>query len=330
MAQDYNYSPAINRNLEMLFDNYLSSYNKIINIDPTTMPVDTFGTVEVLRDAQGQYINGREIWLDTVRTNWLCSMQNGVNVVDMVDVQNGSAILQKDRIHTDASGRDTLIEIYVDTIGNGTLVKSQDFYLFYDNFGIDSAALISTGGGFGSEVLYMMRRDAVGRPDSLVIAISFVGVPYPVQTLIYYENSNGGLDSINLYNNFTGEVEEQVRATNDASNKVIEFTFYEKDMNDEWDAYDTYILSQETFFSLMEGPQAFEFSLYPNPAQDFIQVDLNQNCDFRIFHLSGAVMKAASLSQGEAINIEDLPEGVYFLQLELADGSTAGQRFVKK
>lgn len=329
LAQDYDYSPAINRNLEMLFDNYLMSYNRLINIDSSATG-DTLGWVEVLRDAQGNYVNGREVVNDSLSTIWNCSIQNGVNYVDILDMQNGGMVVESDRIYTDAMNRDTLIEIYMDTVGAGNLSLVQNFQLFYDNFGIDSASITVPGGGFGNEVIYMMRRDAVGRPDSLVIALFFFGTPYPIQTLIYHENVNGGLDSINLMNNFTGEIEEQVRVKNNASNKVYEFSFYEKDSTDNWSIYDTYVLSTETFFNLMEARPAFNLSFYPNPAQKALNLDLNQNAKYRIYHLSGTLMQDGNYLQNEAINIESLSPGVYFLQVELANGNTAGARFVKK
>lgn len=330
VAQDYNYSPTINRNLEMLFDNYLMSYNRLLNIDSSNGSLDTLGWVEVLRDAQGNFIQGREIVEDSLSTIWNCSMQNGVNVVDITDMQNGGQVVQKDRIHRDAMNRDTLLEIYIDTSGNGTLTKFQELKLFYNNFGIDSASLVEQGGGIGDEVIYNMRRNAVGKPDSLVVSISFAGTPYPIQTLIYYENVSGGLDSINLRNNLSFEIEEQIRVKNNANNEVYEFSLYEKNSNDEWEKYDTYVLSTETFFNLMEASQDFSFNFYPNPAQKSLSLSLNQNASYRIFHLSGTLMQSGTYLQGDHIDIEALPQGVYFLQVELNDGRVAGERFLKK
>lgn len=330
VAQDYDYSPAINRNLEMLFDNYLMPYNRLINIDPSGSSIDTLGWVEILRDAQGNFIQGREIVDDSLSTIWNCSMQAAVNIVDISDIQNGGQLVEKHRIYKDAMGRDTLIEVYTDTSGNGTLAKSQDFHLYYNNFGIDSASIIEQGGGIGDEVIYNMRRDAVGKPDSLVIAITFAGNPYPIQTLIYHENVNGGLDSINLRNNLTQEIEEQIRVKNDANNLVYEFSIYDKDSNGDWEKYDTYILSTETFFNLVEAKSSFALNLYPNPAQKEIRLDLNENASYSIYHLSGNLMQEGTVLQDEAISIEDLPAGIYFLQVQLKDGQTSGERFIKK
>ncbi len=329
LAQDYDYSPAINRNLEMLFDNYLISYNKIINYDPNTSPVDTFGIVEVLRDANGRFLHGREIIDDSVSTNWQCSNPGGVNTVDIYDLQNGNVLVQRDKIYFDANNRDTLIEIFQDTSGAGNLTKVQDFHIHYGNFGIDSAEVTVPGGGVGNEVYYTFRRDAVGRPDSLIAAIYFSGASYPIQTLIYYEGSNGHLDSINLRNNITGQIEEQVRVQNDANGKVYEFSFYERNLNNEWSIYDTYVLSTETFFNLVESAQSFDFSLYPNPAQKEIHLNFAEKASYRIYHLSGTLFAEGEYTQGQTINIEDLPKGVYVLNLELADGSASSRRFVK-
>lgn len=327
-AQDYDYSPAINRNLEILFDNYLIEYNRMINIDPTTSPADTFGIIEFIKDANGHYLNGREVYDDTLRSNWTCSSNGNANTVDIQDLAINFAY-QREIIHFDASNRDTLIEVLFDTIGNGTYVKVQDFKLMYNNFGLDSAAVIDGAGGFGNEVFYSFHRSATGQLDSLVAAITFAGSTYPIQTLIYFENSNGSLDSINLKNNLSGTVEEQVRPTNDASGKVIEFSIYERDFNDEWEIYDTYILSTESFFNLVENSTAFDFSIFPNPAKDQISLNLKDPANYQVFHLSGTLMQDGSIDPNQSIDIESLNAGVYVLMLELKDGSRSAQRFVK-
>lgn len=328
VAQDYDYSPAINRNLEILFDNYLIDYNRMINIDPSLSPVDTIGIIEVLRAGNGHFLNGRETYNDTLRTNWVCSSSGNINTVNIQNLAI-NATYQRELIHFDASGRDTLIEVLFDTIGTGTFVKVQDLKMFYNNFGLDSVAIIDGLGGVGNEVFYSFNRSATGRLESLVAAIYFAGANYPIQTLLYYENNNGSLDSINLKNNLTGEVEEQLRPTIDANGKVIEFSIYERDFNNEWEIYDTYILSTETFFNLVENSKAFNFSLFPNPANDQIRVDLNEKAAYSIYHLSGTLMQEGDLDPNQSISLEKLNKGVYVIMLELADGSRSAQRFVK-
>lgn len=328
VAQDYDYSPAINRNLEMLFDNYLIDYNRLINIDPNTANNDTIGLIEVLRNGMNHFTEGREFVNDTLRSQWTCTSLGNKNTVDITQVSSGT-VIQRENIYFDANGRDTLIEVYLDTTGMGNLAKAQDFKLFYNNFGLDSAAIVDGGGGIGNEVYYNFRRNAVGKLDSLVAAITFAGAAYPIQTLIYFENVNGSLDSINLFNNLTGEVEEQVRAKSDANGKVYEFSIYELDNNDEWSIYDTYILSTETFFNVVENAHSFDFKLYPNPSQNEIQLDLAEKASYRIFHLSGTLMAEGEYT-GQRINIEDLADGVYVMNLELQDGTTSSQRFVVK
>ncbi len=328
LAQDFNYSPAINRNLEMLFDNYLIDYNKMVNIDPNTNPLDTFGVVEIYRNGIGHYTAGREFSNDTLVSNWICSSMANKNIVGIQDLARGS-VIQRDEIHFDANGNDTLIEIYAETSTPGSLTKIQDFKLFYNSYGLDSAAIIDGAGGFGNEVFYSFRRNATGKLDSLVAAITFAGSAYPIQTLIYFENANGDLDSINLLNNLTGVIEEQVRAKSDANGKIYEFSLYERDMNNEWSIYDTYVLSTESFFNMVENAQAFDFEIYPNPAQKEIRLDVNQPGAYKLYHLSGTLFNSGEYVAGESIQIESLPEGVYVLYLELNDGSRSTKRFVK-
>ncbi len=72
------------------------------------------------------------------------------------------------------------------------------------------------------------------------------------------------------------------------------------------------------------------FTLYPNPAEDFVNIRLpeNSNVTVKVVDLNGKLMKTIQLSGNNEINISDLSRGIYIL--DIFDGrKTTVQRLVK-
>jgi len=72
-------------------------------------------------------------------------------------------------------------------------------------------------------------------------------------------------------------------------------------------------------------------SIYPNPAKDMIHINTKEQGNFEISILNtyGQVLLSGIMSSGDAVDISDLKQGVYFLKL--TDGSKVSvQRVVKK
>jgi len=66
--------------------------------------------------------------------------------------------------------------------------------------------------------------------------------------------------------------------------------------------------------------------VYPNPAEDFIQVTgLSENVSFSIVNSLGQLVKSSSAYNGETINVSGLPSGIYFFC-----ASEKTKRFIKK
>jgi uncharacterized surface protein with fasciclin (FAS1) repeats len=75
--------------------------------------------------------------------------------------------------------------------------------------------------------------------------------------------------------------------------------------------------------------QTSTFEVYPNPATDLIIVKTNYDVkDFNITNTLGAEVKAGILSEN-TINIQDLNEGIYFLNIS-TESNTETIRFIKK
>jgi hypothetical protein len=80
---------------------------------------------------------------------------------------------------------------------------------------------------------------------------------------------------------------------------------------------------------LSAAPQ--ELKVYPNPAHDFIKIELADQEDpsltFRILDESGRVMKAPQPSPGNllAVDVSDMPSGIYLLEVK-----TSTERLVER
>lgn len=331
-AQAQNFSPTLNRNFELIFVDYLMPYNTLINIDPSTNPVDTFGLVEVLKNANGAYLQGREIESGNLVSNWLCTNNSGLNTVYLTDPLSGDTV-QMDKIYRDAQGRDTLYETYYDTTfaATGALTLVEELRLFYGPNGVDSAAIseANSGLGFGTNINYTVYRNAQNTVDSLVADIEFMGSKFPIQTLIYFI-ANNQLDSINLKNTLSGEVEEQVRVANNSNGLVEKFFIYERGNNNAWSLYDEYHLSANTFFGLNQK-SALSLNLYPNPSEGLVNLNNPQPADLKIINLNGELIwEQKGLSPQSQVNLKSIAKGFYLAQLRLSDGSFYSEKILLK
>lgn len=94
------------------------------------------------------------------------------------------------------------------------------------------------------------------------------------------------------------------------------------------------------FFLLKNEVEEHRFTVYPNPANDFIVINLDEhtistNLNLRIYDLHGRLVNEQTLSSGfstkSKINISQLPEGLYFIQLsDNLENKFTKVRFIKK
>lgn len=83
---------------------------------------------------------------------------------------------------------------------------------------------------------------------------------------------------------------------------------------------------------LNEFNSAFNFSLYPNPANQSIQiqgVDFNEGVRVKISSIEGKIIKDEIINQ-QNINISELNFGMYFIELTDSKGKTGVTKFIKE
>lgn len=69
--------------------------------------------------------------------------------------------------------------------------------------------------------------------------------------------------------------------------------------------------------------------IYPNPAVNFVNIDLPENSEYRIVNIYGSqITDYAIADKSERINISDLESGIYFVQI-LNKGVSSSKKFIK-
>lgn len=71
-------------------------------------------------------------------------------------------------------------------------------------------------------------------------------------------------------------------------------------------------------------------SIYPNPAREQVSVMLESEAQVSIFDMTGRMVSTMNMAAGQAqLNVSELENGMYFLNIRFADGTTAVSKFVK-
>ena len=61
------------------------------------------------------------------------------------------------------------------------------------------------------------------------------------------------------------------------------------------------------------------YHIYPNPANHFIQLSTDEEGELKIIDFLGKVIHIESFKKSSRINIENLPSGVYYIQLQTTE-----------
>ena len=75
------------------------------------------------------------------------------------------------------------------------------------------------------------------------------------------------------------------------------------------------------------------FSIYPNPSNGVITIQASNSINtVNIYNMIGNLVMVKNISNNQAnLNIENLTNGVYFMELNLeSDGSILNSKFIKK
>ncbi|MBQ0151691.1 MAG: fibronectin type III domain-containing protein, partial [Chryseobacterium sp.] len=80
-----------------------------------------------------------------------------------------------------------------------------------------------------------------------------------------------------------------------------------------------------------EATKKNEIKVYPNPFHDVISIsDIANVKSLSVMDISGRVVRTIENVSANSINLSELKEGMYILQLHYKDGSTSSQKVIKK
>ena len=92
----------------------------------------------------------------------------------------------------------------------------------------------------------------------------------------------------------------------------------------------TYIVGyEEGNFTTALEEVAFESSVYPNPAQDYVMVESSEADYVEVVDVYGRVMFSSEMSESVKVDMSEFASGIYFVKLQ-ADGATSVQKVMKK
>ncbi len=72
-------------------------------------------------------------------------------------------------------------------------------------------------------------------------------------------------------------------------------------------------------------------TIYPNPVSNILYITLQEKSEFSIVDASGRMIQTGKLEAGKSeVNIGQLTQGIYFIHINLNDGSTFAKQIIKK
>lgn len=311
-AQDL--SPSVLANTDFILQGNLPSYSRVINNDVSVQPVDSLTLLWMNKDASNNYLGGYELDLTTGDTiYWTGVVTGNMNEVTLAS----DSFTMVENVYKDAMGKDTLIQTFVDTSGDGQLDLVQEMELVPGAIGLDTITIFFYEGQIRTPYLtYSASRDSLTqRVDTVKANIIFSGFSFVVQRLDFHYGSTG-LDSINLIDPINDEVVEQIQIDQNSAGQIASFTIHERDSaGAPWEAYDYYLYDNPNGVSLPEvKKQALRF--FPNPAQQWLKVQKAGQADLALYRLDGSLVRSwTGQNLQERIDLSDIPSGLYLLQV---------------
>ena len=91
-----------------------------------------------------------------------------------------------------------------------------------------------------------------------------------------------------------------------------------------------YVKVTGTNVNAINEAEVSAISLYPNPARDQVSFMLEDNAEVNFFDMTGRMVSTTQCEAGQnQINVSELVNGVYFVNVRYANGVTAVSKFVK-
>ena len=323
--QGQNQSPSGLLQFELLLQDELVPYQNLTTIDLSATPADTVSHLEV-STRNGLFTSGLEI-ANGDSLPWIINNKSNHQQVDIIN--NATDTLLREKIYADAQNRDTLIEVFSDTAGTGSLSQVQEVRISYDSLGVDTLfTFLQSGQLAGATVNLGASRDSQGRLDTVATKLAFMGTKLPVQLLTYhYDSLSGRIDSVLVQDPNAGYTATgKFIPTYGAQGYIEVFTLFEVDNFGEFLPVLRYEFTPISDLSrqTLTPPK---FSFFPNPTTDYLTVESLYQGQVTLYTLSGKKSWSASLSEPrQRFDLSELPRGTYLISIQ----DEAGLRHTEK
>ena len=95
-----------------------------------------------------------------------------------------------------------------------------------------------------------------------------------------------------------------------------------------WEVDDVQIIARNPL-SINENPNV-QLVVSPNPAREQVSFNLESDAQVSVFDMMGRKVSEMNVAAGEAqLDVNELVNGVYFINVRYANGTTAVSKFVK-
>ena len=173
--------------------------------------------------------------------------------------------------------------------------------------------------------------DALPATDTIMITISYMGQPIMQM---------GGFSAIAVGSGIIFSGEDPILTADQMTEAGLEGSFelcytFEIHAAPGSSTTDTDMSNNQSCITINRGEVAIsenvvsEVSIYPNPATSVLNVSAAGYNQVEIINMLGQVVYSNSISNNAQINVSDLNDGVYFVRLSGANGTTT-QKFIKK
>lgn len=173
--------------------------------------------------------------------------------------------------------------------------------------------------------------DALPATDTIMITISYMGQPIMQM---------GGFSAIAVGSGIIFSGEDPILTADEMTQYGLEGSFelcytFEIHAGPGSSTTDPDMSNNQACITINRGEVAIsenvvsEVSIYPNPATSVLNVNAAGYSQVEVINMLGQVVYSNSISNNAQINVSDLNNGVYFVRLSGANGTTT-QKFIKK
>ena len=204
---------------------------------------------------------------------------------------------------------------------------------YYENDDWLISPLVSSNGNQDANLSFRTAMKFDGEPLKVMVSIDYDGQSEPTEAFWYdltdaFDFSPGNYEWVE-----SGEVEVYNAIGYGGQNYQPDFyvAFVYKSTSEAASSWEIDYVKIVSYGAVaVEENNRPTIGLYPNPAREQVSFMLEDNAEVSIFDMTGRKVSVTECKAGEAqIDVNELVNGVYFVNFRFANGTTAVSKFVK-